>query len=433
MNLKVTRKRSRFLLKTPKKTTATLIAQEFDKIRDALKQKEKELLLELEELFEIEEKKVDPILEKDKQLKEKFEAWISGLEDSTKLNARFFKILRTSIQSFHIQAKVDELSRTCDTTQRKNASELEAFRNSLIFIINKATFSIIDTSIPIKQTEVPAFAKTESDDISSIKEFLEIKIRNDYYIITPRNALQEGHNEFLVFPDLDSLKNITKVSIQFDGEDLTENHFQAVARLFEVFEKVTELDLGFNNQKCTDKHLSIIASRIWKTDKIELVIMNFTGSAISDLSLTDSLKRFLCKINNVKSFKICLNQTQISNNGIQAFASYAPSSFLNLTEFCLELKETIVSDSSIIELCRNLKQVVKPLKLFVLTLSGTQITDLSIETLAKENLCLMNNLQVLELYLCCTQVTDQGFEVLCEHLKYTLKLMKRIAFSLEKM
>lgn len=176
------------------------------------------------------------------------------------------------------------------------------------------------------------------------------------------------------------------------------------------------LKLNLSHTKLYDQALQILGTKVLpRLETLEELNLNFAHTGITDRG---AIQVFANSFPALKILNIDLSDNNISDQSLQVFGSHALRSMNCLEKFALNLNSTKVSDNSISHLFTYNFPNVRSLKL---GLNYTFITDRTLETLGGLALPQMLYLEDLHLSLWSTDIVDRGVSFVIRGIMSNLK------------
>ena len=257
--------------------------------------------------------------------------------------------------------------------------------------------------------------KPKTDFLKSKTIFEIVRKDNDLTIIA-----QDKEPQDTTLIDLSDLKDIEKVVLIINKHTFTK---QDTATFFHVWRYITNLtsfELVCNIKDIPDNILiDLLSNVVLKAGSLKAFSANLSkckflsGDGIFFL-FEDTLPYMV----NLRSLKLVIYGTEITDENIESLAEYNTKIIKNLYNFEIDLGNTPVTDKGINQLFVEMPQA----KSFNLNFRGTKITDDGIKALAQRTLASVDNLQSFELYISETQVSDRGLLQIFDNMKHVKKL-----------
>jgi len=183
-----------------------------------------------------------------------------------------------------------------------------------------------------------------------------------------------------------------------------------VDTMFPTMENLKQCIINFSGTKISDRTLSKIGDNVLsKSQQLQVVELNLTGSQITDLGVATILR----SIPRVQNLAFYIGNSGITDETIRAFIDSFEDHISNLECLDLSFRATNITEDGIIPLFKDMRSI----KHFNLSLSVTKITDRAIEAFVQNSLVTMKALENFELYAYETEVTDKSIISLFQHLK----------------
>ena len=237
--------------------------------------------------------------------------------------------------------------------------------------------------------------------------FMQIEPTNRYVL-----RLQSFKNELESIHKLSPGSLMDTRSLKFFELDVGEIDIQDdhVEPMFPVMENLKQCILNFSGTKISDKTLAKIGENILsKSQQLEVVELNLTGSLITDLGVA-SLLGCIPRIQNLAFY---IGNSAITDGTIRAFIDAFGDHFDALECLDLSFRNTNITEEGIIPLFKSMRSI----KHFNLSLSVTKISDRVIHEFVQNSLVTMQALENFELYAYETDITDQSIISVLQNIK----------------
>ncbi len=212
------------------------------------------------------------------------------------------------------------------------------------------------------------------------------------------------------------MKNLQDFQLGLHSTKTSDSGFEKVIlSLQPLAPKLHSLSLHFGKTNISDSSIKTLAKEIMPKMKVlnNLTIYMKDQPQISDSSVVKLFSGMEKTCQSLKNLALFLGGPNISDKTVEALRKSVLSRLNGLETLNLDLANSKVKDSGMVDLIGNMGLVLEKLRGFTMILSGTNITDLTIFALNKQ-LMSSRALERFKLNLAETQVTNGVVQEFCQ-------------------
>jgi len=215
---------------------------------------------------------------------------------------------------------------------------------------------------------------------------------------------------------LSEMINLKDLRLGLHGSKITDTGIeQLFIGIKGVISNLEGFSLYIGNTKVSDSSIKTYSQVISNMTKLNNLVLDLSGSQVSDTSMVS----FFAGMNpiawNIKSFAVYLGGCKITDKTIESLAKNAIPQMSRLESFHFNLSNTGVKDSSILELFNSSNQILGGVKSILLSFTKTKISDSAVQAFNKQLSSISGDfLKDLTLYFEETSVTDKSVLELCQ-------------------
>ena len=248
---------------------------------------------------------------------------------------------------------------------------------------------------------------TEINDVGlsylkvSNENLLRFVLHLDFTAITDVGIKKFTENNLEDFHCLESFE------LRLQGTNITDD---GINQLISYINPRKHFSLHLQSTNITDLSLETLGkSSLSKNQELSSFSMNLGLTRITD----EGISQILFNVDSIRDFSLNLSSTQVTDKSILPFIKSTFPLMKALENFEINLEGTGITDESIIGIFNNMEEL-KSIKLY---LGSTNISDASIDAFAQNTLCTVNNLDHFELDLYSTKMTDQSISQLFHYMR----------------
>ena len=205
--------------------------------------------------------------------------------------------------------------------------------------------------------------------------------------------------------NLTQLNKITEIHYMFEGKTLVDDDINLLYVIGDKVQDLEVLNVKFPPKGVDDEILIRVLSSMYnKLGNVKEAEIWLEKCLITDRGLNYVSNNILLKMTNLIKLNITLDYANITDLSIQVLSDSVLPVLSKLEFFRIDLFRTKITDGGAI----NIFKRVRDLKGFYIHLQSTQVTDKAIEFLAYETLPLLTSLESFGIWLRNTHVTDNS-------------------------
>ena len=387
-----------------------LVKGSFKEVREALNNKESQLLGDISYFFANERKKVEDMMVKGYGYRniifEKIESLRNIFRDLKSYDAleeittqQSFEQLNAVLTQYTNDMNKDlkMSSQTFSTTVNKQLLQLVG---SLTFPADSISSSLDKATD--KTNEIFKMNKVYLNN--GVKTLTDMEYNDDRLILTPRNELMRTPR--YVSHPMDKEDKEMMVNLDFAKVELSKLMLLELLHTINKLKGIPYIKMDFSQGNLQDNDLtSLCSSVLHANNKLETFEVWLTGCQLREKSISSMLSKMSKSLSGVRRVSLGLGRTSITNKTMEALGSGLSVISKSLEHLEVHVGSTSVTDEGISQLFVD---SLKHLRSLVLNLEGTRVSDRSLDAFTKVLLPSMSMLEHLELGLCETEVTDEG-------------------------
>jgi len=408
------------------------IKEKFVELNWILKNKEEEMLTQVENFIVAQKKIFSNVLGFKSQLKNDLTKILSKYRDYTKYGD-IFELIEEDVTPLTSKLCTETLKEYSDGLKKNLKEVMDSFDDKL----HRLSSTISNFECPLQEImkinnefillhNDKEKLEDKVDPIKLLEEAstLDLTMFGDLLTI---GLLSAGKKEIeLTLEDLKKVKRL-RFCIHANNPNFYPSHQdKALFTIMKNLEELTSLEIcaADSNIKHSSHYHNFIQFVTWKARGIKSLKIDFANCSNINDDIDDLLRKLLLKSKGLQTLYIDLSKTEITDQTISTIAENNLEIMKSIEHLHLAFQATDITDESTPDLFVAMPNV----KSFCLNIMETELYDNTIEAFAKNSLPTMNNLQSLALLLSQTQVTDSG----CTQLFCNMQNIKEFALALNK-
>jgi len=224
-------------------------------------------------------------------------------------------------------------------------------------------------------------------------------------------------------------RGVGKVTLNFSKLVPTKDCIHALSVIWEDLGDIIDLKLDFSNRKLVAQELALFSfQNFWASHTIQVLEIDMKGSKRVGKTPVDLIKP-LDRMKNLRSITMGFTETPVTDDFIDVFRKNIAHSVKSLECLQLILANTFVTDQSFQQLS-SLLYGARNIKTLALSFAGIKIKEPSIKQFVTQTIPAMENLENFTLILSASLITNNNIDDLCYNMRQSAKGLRTFKLDL---
>jgi len=378
-----------------------LIKQRFEKVRAAIAQQERAIILKLDDAFLEEKARIDKILKNSSDLSRKIQDQLNVFSE-IRSNPNIMKLVQEDFSD--LKKTVDERIIHTEIEQLKELSEISSLLQSAL---PKEDFFKCTDIIRTLDQEFDSYKKKRASE--QFQDFIEVS----ELIITQNKETGALHIQTSSIKNSYTFKKselgqVSQVSynLKLKGEMHMNLILPSILTLSKYLTNLKSIKINLESDSKSmnfeNAFYNLVLASFCRPENLKRISINATNLIIKDAGALHLFNNVIPKIKDLEKFSCKLGKTQVTASVLRSIPNAGFSDMPNLKTFKLDLSETLVYEQDAIDFLLKVPNVEK----LSLRFERTSLSNKAVEKFSTDALPGLNKVASLKVGFSGTKITD---------------------------